>query len=36
MRNDASGYTPRQVPIPGVHAKWIDAHQPQILNVTGK
>lgn len=33
--NDASGYTPRQVPIPGVHAKWIDAHGRQILNVTG-
>ncbi|MEY9860095.1 hypothetical protein ABH935_005731 [Catenulispora sp. GAS73] len=33
--NDAFGYTPRQVPIPGVHAKWIDAHRGQILNVTG-
>lgn len=24
--NDPSGYTPRQVPIPGVHAKWLDTH----------
>lgn len=35
-RNDASGYTPRQVPIPGVHAKWLDAHHRPILNLTGR
>lgn len=29
--NDALGYTPRQVPIPGLHAKWLNTHQSQIL-----
>ncbi|MEU6710514.1 Wadjet anti-phage system protein JetD domain-containing protein [Nonomuraea sp. NPDC046802] len=35
-RNDASGYTPRQVPIPGIHAKWLNTHQPLILDLTGR
>ncbi|GII95113.1 Wadjet anti-phage system protein JetD domain-containing protein [Sinosporangium siamense] len=35
-RNDASGYTPRQVPIPGIHAKWLNTHQPLILNLAGR
>lgn len=34
--NDHAGMTPRQVPIPGVHAKWLNSHQPQILALTGK
>lgn len=34
--NDAHGYTPRQVPIPGVHAKWLNTHQPDILALTGR
>lgn len=34
--NDAAGHTPRQVPIPGVHAKWLNTHQPQILAITGR
>lgn len=29
--HDAVGLTPRQVPIPGVHAKWLNSHQPEIL-----
>jgi hypothetical protein len=29
--HDAAGLTPRQVPIPGVHAKWLNSHQPEIL-----
>lgn len=33
--NDATGYTPRQVPIPGVHAKWLNTHQPEILALSG-
>lgn len=34
--NDHVGLTPRQVPIPGVHAKWLNGHQPHILALTGK
>lgn len=34
--NDATGYTPRQVPIPGVHAKWLNTHQPLILTLSGR
>ncbi|MFC4857378.1 Wadjet anti-phage system protein JetD domain-containing protein [Actinophytocola glycyrrhizae] len=34
--NDATGLTPRQVPIPGVHAKWLNTHQPYILLLTGR
>lgn len=30
------GFTPRQVPIPGVHAKWLNTHQPDILALTGR
>jgi hypothetical protein len=33
--NTAAGYTPRQVPIPGVHAKWLNTHQPEILALCG-
>lgn len=29
------GLTPRQVPIPGVHAKWLQAHRPAVLALTG-
>ena len=29
------GITPRQVPIPGVHAKWLQQNQAQILSLTG-
>ncbi|MGW5739981.1 Wadjet anti-phage system protein JetD domain-containing protein [Amycolatopsis sp. NPDC003861] len=28
--NDAAGLTPRQVPVPGVHAKWLNTHQSLI------
>lgn len=31
----ARGLTPRQVPIPGVHAKWLQAHGPAVLALTG-
>jgi hypothetical protein len=34
--NTANGYTPRQVPIPGVHAKWLNTHQPLILALSGR
>ena len=34
--NDATGYTPRQVPIPGVHAKWLNTHQSLILALSGR
>lgn len=34
--NDATGRTPRQVPIPGVHAKWLNTHKPHILALTGR
>ena len=30
-----SGLTPRQLPIPGVHAKWLNTHQCDILALTG-
>lgn len=29
------GVTPRQVPIPGVHAKWLQSHQAGVLALTG-
>lgn len=35
-RHDSAGLTPRQVPIPGVHAKWLNTHQPDILALTGR
>jgi hypothetical protein len=34
--NNAAGHTPRQVPILGVHAKWLNTHQPHILLLTGR
>ncbi|MDP9821357.1 Wadjet anti-phage system protein JetD domain-containing protein [Nocardioides massiliensis] len=35
-RNDATGPTPRQVPIPGVHAKWLKSHRSLLLTLTGR
>lgn len=29
----ALGLTPRQVPLPGVHAKWLNAHQAQVATL---
>lgn len=34
--NDATGLTPRQVPIPGVHAKWLNTHQRTIQLLTSQ
>lgn len=31
----AQGITPRQVPIPGVHTKWLQAHRPAVLALAG-
>nr|WP_242681560.1 Wadjet anti-phage system protein JetD domain-containing protein [Tessaracoccus sp. SD287] len=31
----AKGVTPRQVPIPGVHAKWLQSHLPAVRALTG-
>jgi hypothetical protein len=31
----ARGITPRQVPIPGVHAKWLQAHRPAVQALAG-
>lgn len=31
----ALGITPRQVPIPGVHAKWLQSHRAAVLALTG-
>lgn len=31
----ARGVTPRQVPIPGVHAKWLQGHLPAVRALTG-
>lgn len=31
----AQGITPRQVPIPGVHAKWLQTHMKPVLQLTG-
>lgn len=28
--NDAAGMTPREVPVPGVHAKWLNTHGPAV------
>lgn len=33
--NIADGLTPRQVPIPGVHAKWLNSHGPVIEMIIG-
>ena len=35
-RNDATGLTPRQVPVPGLHAKWLNSHHKQILAILGR
>ena len=34
--NDAVGMTPRQVPVPGVHAKWLNTHGPAIETLIGR
>jgi len=34
-RNSASGLTPRQVPIPGFHAKWLNTHQGAVAALAG-
>ena len=34
--NDATGLTPRQVPVPGLHAKWLNSHHRQILVILGR
>jgi hypothetical protein len=34
-RNSASGLTPRQVPIPGFHAKWLNTHQSAVAALAG-
>lgn len=34
--NDATGLTPRQVPIPGIHAKWLKGHRSLLLALTGR
>lgn len=33
--NTANGLTPRQVPLAGVHAKWLNTHRPVIEVLTG-
>jgi hypothetical protein len=35
MHNTASGLTPRQIPIEGLHAKWLDSHQALLPTLTG-
>lgn len=34
--NDATGLTPRQVPVPGVHAKFLNTRQADILALSGR
>lgn len=34
--NTASGLTPRQVPVPGVHAKWLNTGRPVVELLVGK
>jgi hypothetical protein len=34
-RNSAVGLTPRQVPIPGLHAKWLNTHQGAVVALAG-
>ena len=34
--HDATGLTPRQVPIEGFHAKWLNTHQALIVTLSGK
>lgn len=33
--NTAAGLTPRQVPLEGLHAKWLNTHQPLICRLAG-
>lgn len=35
-RNDASGLTPRQVPIEGLHGKWLNGHHKLVQTLAGK
>ena len=34
--NTADGLTPRQVPVPGVHAKWLNTHGPDVETLLGR
>jgi len=34
--NDAAGLTPRQVPIPGLHSKWLNTNQALVADLAGK
>ena len=34
--HDASGLTHRQVPLEGIHAKWLNTHQPLLCILTGR
>lgn len=34
-RNSAAGLTPRQVPIPGLHAKWLNTHRRTVAVLAG-
>ncbi len=34
--HDATGLTPRQVPIPGLHAKWLDTHHTLVSRLSGR
>jgi len=33
--NSASGLTPRQVPVPGLHAKWLNSHNAEVAVLAG-
>ena len=33
--NDATGLTPRQVPVPGMHAKWLNTRQHLVASLAG-
>jgi hypothetical protein len=33
--HSAAGLTPRQVPIPGLHAKWLNSHHATVANLAG-
>lgn len=34
--HQAHGLTPRQVPIPGLHAKWLNSHGPEVKMLSGR
>lgn len=34
--HDATGYTPRQVPIEGLHGKWLNRHRALLTTLTGR